>query len=113
MNERVITTEDFNRVEMRVGTVLFASLNERARKPAYVLKVDFGPFGIRTTSAQITELYKADDLIGQQVVAIINFPPKNIAGVKSEVLVLGAVEEGGTVVLLRPTRHTQNGARIA
>ncbi|MXZ81891.1 MAG: tRNA-binding protein [Gammaproteobacteria bacterium] len=108
-----IRLEDFQRVEMRVGTVLSASLNEKARKPAWVMEIDFGPeLGTRHSSAQLTELYDRDDLVGTQIVAVMNFPPLRIAGVKSEVLVLGILDSQG-VVLLRPERGVGNGIRIA
>jgi tRNA-binding protein len=112
MNEKSISMDDFKRVEMRIGTVLSVEANHLARKPAYVLEIDFGLFGVRTTSAQITELYKPGDLIGEQVVAVMNFPPKNIAGVRSEVLVLAAIPQMGTAVLLKPTQRMENGARV-
>ena len=107
---------DFNYfmgVELRVGTVLEVSLNSKARKPAYVLKIDFGPFGIKTSSAQITRNYETHDLRGKQVIAVMNFPPKRIAGIKSEVLVLGAYSESKDVVLLQLTHDVENGSRVA
>ena len=86
-----ISFDDFLKVEIRIGTVLEARLNEKARKPAYVLTLDFGPCGIKTSSAQLTKHYQPEDLVGMQVVAVLNFPAKRIAGVKSEVLILGAM----------------------
>ena len=103
---------DFQRDEMRVGTVLAASENPHANKPAYVLEIDFGPFGVKTSSAQLTQRYSAESLLGRQVVAVMNFPAKRIAGVKSEVLVLAALDEDGTT-LLTLTESVQNGSRIA
>lgn len=101
------------RVEMRIGTVLEAAVFEETRKPAYKLKVDFGPaFGIRKSSAQITDLYQPKDLVGRQVIAVVNFPPKQIANIMSECLVLGAVAEDGVVTLMQPERAVANGTRI-
>lgn len=100
------------KVEMRVGTVLRASLNEQARKPAYIMHIDFGPLGELKTSAQITGHYEAAELIGRQVIAVVNFPPKQIANMRSECLVLGAVEADGGVVLLRPDQKIPNGLRV-
>ncbi len=108
-----ISFDDFLKVEIRTGTVLEARLNEKARKPAYVLTIDFGPEGIRTSSAQLTKNYQPEDLVGLQVVAVLNFPVKRIAGVKSEVLVLGAMSSETDVVLLTPTQAVENGVRVA
>ncbi len=108
----MITYETFLEVEIHTGTITAARLNPKARKPAYVLTIDFGPLGIKTSSAQITERYTADALIGKQIVAVTNFPPKRIAGVKSEVLVLGAVSETEGTVLLEPTFPVGNGVRV-
>lgn len=109
----MIDFEDFQRVEMAVGTVVEARLNEKARAPAYVLRIDFGAaYGERQSSAQLTENYDEQDLVGRQVVAVMNFPAKRIAGVKSEVLVLGAVSDERGVVLLRPDMDVEDGARI-
>lgn len=107
-----IDFEDFGKVEMRMGTVLEAELNPEARKPAYVMKIDFGELGIKTSSAQITENYEAGDLLGKQIVAVVNFPPKMIVGVKSQVLVLGAMSEEEGVVLLGTDMPVENGVRI-
>ena len=97
-----------------VGTILEVSKNEKARKPSLVLKVDFGPeAGIKQSSAQITHYYNKDNLIGKQVVGVCNFPKKNIAGIISEVLILGAIEKDGKVVLLHPSQKTDNGLEIA
>ena len=108
-----ITFADFEKVEMRVGTVLQVEPNPKARKPAYVLKVDFGEYGIKTSSAQITRHYTPEELIGTQIVAVLNFPPKRIAGIKSEILILGSVSDEEGVILLRPTLSAPNGSRIA
>ena len=108
-----ISFDDFLKVEIRTGTVLEARLNEKARKPAYVLTLDFGPCGIKTSSAQLTKHYQPEDLVGMQVVAVLNFPAKRIAGVKSEVLILGAMSDADDVVLLTPTQTVENGVWVA
>ena len=108
-----IDFEDFMRVDLRVGTILDARVNEKAQKPAYVLTIDFGNLGIRTSSAQITKNYNPEDLSGSQVVAVMNFPAKRIAGIKSEVLVLGAYSDSQDVVLLQLTHPVENGSRVA
>lgn len=107
-----ISIEDFKKVDMRVGTIIDASINKGARKPAYKLKIDFGEeIGIKNSSAQITDLYEPEDLIGKQVVAVINFEPVKISQVKSEVLVLGADTSLG-VALLNIDKNVLNGSRI-
>ena len=109
-----ITYEDFKKVQIKLGTILEVKRNEKARKPSIVLKVDFGEgIGIKQSSAQITHYYNKENLIGKQVVGICNFPPKNIAGVVSEVLILGAIERDGKVVLVHPSQKTDNGLDIA
>lgn len=107
----MIDMVDFQRVDMRVGTVISASINKGARKPAYKLEIDFGLLGIKKSSAQITDVYEIDDLIGKQVIAVINFPSIKISEVKSEVLVLGIDSDDG-VILLTPDRIVENGKRI-
>ena len=107
----MISLEDFNKVDMRVGTIIEASLNEKAIKPAYKLKIDLGDLGIKSSSAQITQLYKIEQLIGTQVIVVTNFKPMKIADVKSEVLVLG-VDTANGVVLLNIDRKVENGVRI-
>lgn len=108
----MINIEDFMKVDMRVGTILEADINEKAKKPAYKLKIDFGEeIGIKTSSAQITKLYSTNELIGKQIIGVVNFPPKQIANVKSEVLVLGSDSEQG-IVLLGLTQKVKNGDRI-
>jgi len=109
----MITWNDFEKVEMRVGTVLEADDFPEAKNPSYKLKVDFGKFGIKQTSAQITKVYNKEDLVGKQVIAVTNFPPKQIANFMSECLVLGVVLENKEVVLLQPERTVPNGYRIA
>ena len=114
MNEQLpIEFDDFLKVEMCTGTIVSAVLNPKARVPAFVLEIDFGELGWRTSSAQLTKNYSAEDLCGKQIVAVMNFEPKRIAGVKSQVLVLGAVCEEDGVVLLEPSFATQNGLPIA
>ena len=109
-----ITYDDFKKVQIKVGTILEAKVNEKARKPSLVVKVDFGDeIGIKQSSAQFTHYYNAENLIGKQVIGVCNFPEKNIAGVKSQFLVLGALEEDGKVVLLHPSQPTKNGLKIA
>ncbi|WP_020606807.1 tRNA-binding protein [Spirosoma spitsbergense] len=107
-----ITWADFEKVEMRTGTIVSAEAFPKAQKPAYKLTIDFGEFGTKRTSAQVTALYSMEELIGKQVVAVVNFPPKQIATFMSECLVLGAVATDGTVTLLQPERKTENGQRI-
>ncbi|MEQ8682075.1 MAG: tRNA-binding protein [Cyclobacteriaceae bacterium] len=102
---------DFLKVEMRVGTVISAEVFEEARNPAFKIQVDFGEYGIRKTSAQITSLYRPEELIGKQVVAVVNFPPKQIATIMSECLILGAMD-GQEVTLLEPGKKVKNGLRI-
>lgn len=102
---------DFQALDIRVGRVLEAEPFPEARKPAYRLVIDFGPLGTRKSSAQITDLYRPEDLKGRLVVAVVNFPPKQIANMMSEVLVLGAYTDEG-VVLLQPDRDVPPGARI-
>ena len=109
----MITWEDFEKVEMRVGTILEAEEFPEARNPAYKLKIDFGEFGVKKSSAQITKLYKKEQLKGKRVIAVVNFPPKQIANFVSECLVLGVVLEDKKVVLLQPERDVPNGYRIA
>lgn len=108
-----ITIDDFQKVDMRVGRVIRAEPFPAARKPAIKLWIDFGPLGTRKTSAQLTALYEPDALVGRQVVAVVNFPPRQIADFMSEVLVLGAVSEAGTVTLLTPERDVPLGQPIA
>lgn len=109
-----INFEDYNKVEIRVGTVLKVSKNEKARKPSLVVEVDFGKeIGIKKSSAQITHYYNEENLVGKQVIGVCNFPKKNIAGVVSEVLILGAIEKDGKVVLVHPSQKVENGLEVA
>jgi tRNA-binding protein len=108
-----IEYEAFLKVDIRVGEIIGASLNAKAKKKAFVLEIDFGEvLGTKMSSAQITDHYSLDTLIGKQICAVVNFPPKNIAGVLSEVLVLGAVEKSGAVVLLEPGLWVANGTKV-
>lgn len=111
-NEDTLTWDDFTKVDMRVGTIIAAEVFKEVKKPAYKLVVDFGEIGLKKTSAQLTALYSTADLIGMQVIAVINFPPKQIANFMSECLILGAVEEKNTVTLLQPKRQVSNGTKI-
>jgi tRNA-binding protein len=107
-----ISWADFERVDMRVGVITDAQPFPEARKPAVKLSIDFGPLGVKRSSAQITERYAPADLVGRRVVAVVNFPPKQIGPFVSEVLVLGAYDERGEVILLRPDFDVTPGARI-
>ncbi|RKQ33572.1 chaperone CsaA [Oceanobacillus halophilus] len=108
------TINDFQKLDIRIGTVLEAEPFPEARKPAIKLKIDFGEeVGIKQSSAQITHRYEADELIGKQVVGVVNFPPMRIAGFKSECLIIGGVPKEGDVVLLRPDESVKNGTPIA
>ena len=114
MIKEQITYNDFDKVDIRIGTVISVKKNEKARKPSLVIEVDFGnEIGVKQSSAQITHFYSEENLKGKQVIGICNFPEKNIAGIKSEFLVLGAIEEDGKVVLLHPSQTTKNGLKIA
>lgn len=111
--ETSLKWEDFAKVDMRVGTILEASVFEEARNPAYKIVVDFGSLGIKKTSAQITKLYQPEELIGKQIVGIVNFPPKQIANLMSEFLLLGAVGEAKEVTILQTERPVPNGLKIS
>ena len=106
------TIDDFNKIDIRVGTIVEANIFEKARKPAYKMKIDFGDeIGVKKTSAQITDLYNTQDLVGKKILAIINFPPRQIADFISEVLVLGTYSKDG-VVLAVPDKDTENGDKL-
>ncbi|MBL8265877.1 tRNA-binding protein [Steroidobacter sp.] len=108
-----IAWADFEKVELRAGTILEVMEFPEARKPAWKLRIDFGPqIGERVSSAQIVALYGKEDLVGQQVMAVVNFPPKKIGPFRSEVLVTGFHDEEGRVVLVRPERRVPNGAKL-
>ncbi len=107
-----ISWADFERVDMRVGVVVDAQPFPEARRPALKLWIDFGPLGVKRSSAQITDRYAAGDLIGRRVVAVVNFVPKQIGPFVSEVLVLGAYDEAGHVILLRPDFEVLPGSKI-
>lgn len=107
-----ISWSDFEKVDMRVGTVMTVSDFPEARNPAYQLQIDFGDLGIKKTSAQITKRYDKKDLVGKQVIAVVNFPKKQIANFMSECLVLGVVGDDKDVILLQPNAHAKNGDRV-
>jgi len=108
----MIQWDDFTKVDIRCGTILSAVVFAKAKKPAYQLTIDFGSLGIKKSSAQITAHYSIDNLIGKQVVAVVNFPPKQIANFMSECLVLGVYDTENEVVLLHPSHPVQNGQPI-
>ncbi len=109
-----ITYDLFDKVDIRLGTVISVKKNEKARKPSLVVEVDFGEeLGVRTSSAQITHYYNKDNLVGKQVIGVCNFPEKNIAGVKSQFLLLGSIDEEGKVTLVHPSQPAKNGLSIA
>ena len=109
-----ITYDVFDKVDIRVGTVVSVKINKKARKPSLVIEVDFGKeIGIKQSSAQITHYYNEENLKGKQVVGICNFPEKNIAGIVSQVLILGSIDKEGKVILVHPSRDSENGLPIA
>jgi tRNA-binding protein len=110
--DNIITFEDFTKVDLRVGTIIEVSDFPEARNPAYQLTIDFGALGIKKSSAQITTLYKKEELLNRQIVAVVNFPNKQIAKFMSEGLVLGAVD-GQAVILLKPEEKVKNGSVVS
>lgn len=108
----LITYTDFEKIDLRIGTVTAAEDFPEERKPAYRLWIDFGELGFKKTSAQLTKLYGKEDLVGRQVVAVVNFPPKQVGNFMSECLVRAAVGAAGQVVLLQPERQVLNGLRV-
>ena len=113
MEKELIEWNDFSKIDMRVGTIIDVKINKITNKPAYIIWIDFGFLGIKKTSAQITNLYSPPELTGQQVIAVLNFPPKQIADMKSEVLLLGAIsEENSDVIFVKPERNVKNGLKI-
>jgi tRNA-binding protein len=108
----MITWSDFDRVDMRVGVVVDAKGFPEAKKPTYRLWVDLGPLGVKRSSAQITDRYRLEDLVGRQVVCVVNFPPKQVGPFVSEILVMGAYTESREVVLLRPDEPVAPGSKI-
>ncbi len=114
LSNSLITFDDFLKVEIHAGTIIEVNDFPKARKPAYQLSIDFGEkIGVKKSSAQVTALYQKEDLLGKQIIAVTNFPKKQIGSFFSEVLVLGTVAEDGTVTLLNPTHPVQNGERLA
>ncbi|MEN9846139.1 MAG: hypothetical protein RIS36_1286 [Pseudomonadota bacterium] len=113
MSGNIITWDDFERVDLRVGTIVRAESFPEARKPAYKLWVDLGPLGVKQSSAQITARYTPESLIGTQVLAVTNFPPRQVGPFMSEILVTGFVGENGDVVLARPEFAVANGTKLA
>lgn len=110
--QETISWNDFEKIDIRVGTIIEARDFPKAKKPAYQLKIDFGELGLKNSSAQITHYYAAEELMGRQVVAVVNFPPKQIANFISECLVLGIYDSDKNVVLLQPERNLPNGMKI-
>ena len=113
MTDKTIEYSDFEKIKMATGTILEVKINTKARKPSYIIKIDFGPkIGIKTSSAQITN-YSTKELINKQIVGVINFEKKNIAGIESEVLILGAVSKDNSILLLNADKNLINGLPIA
>jgi len=113
MNTAEISWSDFEKVELRAGTILAAEEFPEAKKPAYKLTIDFGELGIRQSSAQLVAHYTRDQLLGEQVIAVVNLPKKQIASIVSECLVTGLIQEDGSVILSKPATKVKNGLRLA
>ena len=107
-----LTWNDFTKVEMRIGTIISAEEFKDVKNPAYKMQIDFGEFGIKKTSAQITKLYSPEELIGNQIIAVVNFPKKQIATMMSECLVRGGIGDNKEITLIAPERNIKNGTRI-
>ncbi len=111
--DKQISIEDFQNIDIHIGTIVSVEINKKAKKPAYILEIDFGKLGMKTSSAQLTENYTKELLIGKQISAVTNFPAMRVAGVKSEVLVLAVVCEDEKTVLLEPTKLVKNGGKVS
>lgn len=111
-NNSTISWDDFSKIDIRIGTIIEVNDFPQARNPAYQIHIDFGELGIKKTSAQITQLYTKEDLIGKQVTAVVNFPPKQIANFMSECLILGGIGNNKEVILLQPERKVFNGIKV-
>ena len=109
----LLSWSDFEKLDLRVGKIINAEIFAEAKKPAIKLWIDFGDFGVKKSSAQITKFYTPESLIGKQIIAVVNFPPKQIGNFMSECLVLGAVDNEGGVVLIQPDMETKNGLKIS
>ncbi len=112
LKNQQLTWEEFSKVEMRIGTIVATEIFKEVKNPAYKIIIDFGKYGKRKTSAQITKLYNLEELVGKQVVAVINFPPKQIATMMSECLILGGLGDNKDVILIEPERIVKNGTKI-
>ena len=111
--QQTVTITEFQGIDMRIGTITAVELNSKARKPAYVLEIDFGSLGFKKSSAQLTEGYEAEQLIGKQVIGVVNLPPRRVAGIRSEVLVLASVSHETGTILLTSDKQAENGARVS
>jgi len=112
MEDQYLSWNEFSKVDMRVGTIISAVVFEKANNPSYILEINFGILGVKKSSAQITQLYNPDALIGQQIIAVVNFPTKQIANMMSECLVMGVLGNEKDVILLQPERKIENGLKI-